>query len=113
MLQQNVTRAVCLMYELIESEAPVAPGRVTLIRTAIEYAFRSAVYCDMVERVRALERTQRQNQSAPATRRRRECRPPPKAAPPLTASSQPVPNKTLPKIRLPGERIFADLLTSA
>ena len=61
MLQQNVARAVCLMYELIETDAPVAPGRVTLIRTAIEYAFRSAVYRDTINRVRALEKTQRES----------------------------------------------------
>ena len=57
MLQQGAARAVCLMYELIESDSPVDSGKVTLIRTAIEFAFRSAVFCDIIDRVRALEKT--------------------------------------------------------
>ena len=60
MLQQGAARAVCIMYELIQSGRPIEPGRVLLIRTAIEYAFRSAVYCDIIERVKALEKAQRQ-----------------------------------------------------
>ena len=58
MLQQGAARAVAIMYELIQSGRPIEPGRVTLIRTAIEYAFRSAVYCDIIERVKALEKAQ-------------------------------------------------------
>ena len=60
MLQQGAARAVAIMYELIQSGRPIEPGRVLLIRTAIEYAFRSAVYCDIIERVKALEKAQRQ-----------------------------------------------------
>ena len=64
LLQQGAATAVAIMYELIQSGRPIEPGRVTLIRTAIEYAFRSAVYCDIIERVKALEKAQRQNQPA-------------------------------------------------
>ena len=38
--------------------------RALLIRIAIDYAFRSAVYCDVTERVKALEKAQRQSQPA-------------------------------------------------
>ena len=62
MLQVGAAQAVCLMYELIQSGRPVDCGKVTLIRAAIEYAFRSAVYCDIIDRVRVLEKAQRQNQ---------------------------------------------------
>ena len=62
MLQQGAARAVAIMYKLIQSGRPIEPGRVSLIRTAIEYAFRSAVYCDIIERVKALEKARRQNQ---------------------------------------------------
>ncbi len=64
MLQQGAAQAVCIMYELIQSGGPVDPGRVSLIRTAIEFAFRAAIYCDIIERVKALEKAQRQNQPA-------------------------------------------------
>ena len=60
LLQQGAARAVAIMDELIQSGRPIEPGRVLLIRTAIEYAFRSAVYCDIIERVKALEKAQRQ-----------------------------------------------------
>ena len=67
MLQQGVAQAVCIMYELIQSGRPIEPGRVSLIRTAIEFAFRAAIYCDIIDRVKALEKAQRQNQPpAPA-----------------------------------------------
>ena len=62
MLQQGAAEAICIMYELIQSGGPINRARVSLIRTAIEYAFRSAVYCDIIDRVRALEKAQRQNQ---------------------------------------------------
>ena len=64
LLQQGCAMAVSIMYELIAADAPVPSGKVTLIRTAIEFAFRSAVYLDILDRVRALEKIQRQNQSA-------------------------------------------------
>ncbi len=60
MLQQGPAQAVCIMYELIQHEGRIDPGRVSLIRTAIEFAFRAAVYCDIIERVKALEKAQRQ-----------------------------------------------------
>ncbi len=60
MLQQGVATAVWIMYELIESDRPIEPGRVTLIRTAIEFAFRAAVYRDIMDRVKTLEKAQRQ-----------------------------------------------------
>ena len=59
MLQQGAATAVAIMYELIQSGRPIEPGRVLLIRTAIEYAFRSAIYCDIIERVKTLEKAQR------------------------------------------------------
>ena len=64
LLQQGAAQAVAIMYELIQSGRPIEPGRVTLIRTAIEFAFRAAIYCDIIERVKALEKAQRQNQPA-------------------------------------------------
>ena len=64
MLQQGAATAVCIMYDLIQSGKPIDPGRVSLIRTAIEFAFRAAIYCDIIERVKAIEKAQRQNQPA-------------------------------------------------
>ena len=89
-LQQNCAKAVCLMYEFIESGAPVPHGKVTLIRTAIEFAFRSAVYCDIIDRVRALEKDQRQNSFA-------ENNPSPKTRP-SSSQEQAVPADTPPVI---------------
>ena len=60
MLQQGLAQAVCIMHELIQSEGRIDPGRVSLIRIALEYAFRSAVYCDIIDRVKILEKAQRQ-----------------------------------------------------
>ena len=60
LLQQGAATAVAIMYELIQSGRPIEPGRVTLIRTAIEFAFRAAIYCDIIERVKALEKAQLQ-----------------------------------------------------
>ena len=57
-LQQRAAEAVCIMHELIQSGRPVDRGRVSLIRTAIEYAFRAAVYLDIIDRVKALEKAQ-------------------------------------------------------
>ncbi len=64
MLQQGAATAVCIMHDLIQSGKPIDPGRVSLIRTAIEFAFRAAIYCDILDRVKALEKAQRQNQPA-------------------------------------------------
>ena len=112
-LQRNLAWVVGLMYEFIKTDAPVPHGKVTLIRTAIEYAFRSAVYCDIVGRVRALERIQRQNQSDGNNPPSAAAPPSLGATPPLTAISQPIPNKALHKPWGPRERIFADLLIPA
>ena len=64
LLQQGVATAVVIMHELIQSEGRIDPGRVALIKTAIEFAFRAAVYCDIMDRVKDLEKAQRQNQPA-------------------------------------------------
>ena len=64
-LQQRAAEAVCIMYELIQSGRPVDRGRVSLIRTAIEYAFRAAVYLDIIDRVKALEKAQRRRLGDP------------------------------------------------
>ena len=64
-LQQRAAEAVCIMYELIQSGRPVDRGRVSLIRTAIEYAFRAAVYLDIIDRVKALEKAQRRRLANP------------------------------------------------
>ena len=65
MLQQGLAQAVCIMHELIQSEGRIDPGRASLIRIAIEFAFRSAVYCDIIDRFKAVEKkAQRQTQPA-------------------------------------------------
>ena len=64
MLQQGAAQAVCIMYELIQHEGRIDPGRVSLIRTAIKFAFRAAVYCDIIER--ASRPSRRPNASPPA-----------------------------------------------
>ena len=61
LLQQGVATAIVIMHELIQSEGRIDPGRVALIKTAIEFAFRAAVYCDIMDRVKDLEKAQRQN----------------------------------------------------
>ena len=66
MLQQGAATAVLIMHELIQSGRPIEPGRVALIRTAIEFAFRAAVYCDIIDRVRTLEKAQRNLRPTPA-----------------------------------------------
>ena len=72
LLQQGAATAVCIMHGLIQSGRPIEPGRVALIRTAIEFAFRAVVYCDIIDRVRTLEKAQRQ---------RAACNPRPAPAP--------------------------------
>ena len=67
MLQQCAAEAVCIMYELIQSGRPVDRGRVSLIRTAIEYAFRAAVYLDIIDRVKALAQRRRLGDPTPPT----------------------------------------------
>ena len=53
--------AVSIMRELIQSQGRIDPGRVAFIKTAIEFAFHAAIYCDIIDRVKALEKAQRQN----------------------------------------------------
>ena len=64
-LQLGAADAVWIMRELIRTNAPVERTRVSLIRTAIEYAFRSAVYLDIIDRVKALEKAQRRSLGDP------------------------------------------------
>ena len=55
-LQQGAADAVGTMYELIESGRPVESGRAALIRTALDFAFRSGAYSDLAERIADLEK---------------------------------------------------------
>ena len=64
-LQLSAAEAVWIMRELIRTNAPVDRGRVSLIRTAIEYGFRAAVYLDIIDRVKALEKAQRRRLGDP------------------------------------------------
>ncbi len=64
-LQLGAADAAWIMRELIRTNAPVDRTRVSLIRTAIEYAFRSAVYLDIIDRVKALEKAQRRRLANP------------------------------------------------
>ena len=43
------------MLELIQSKDRIEVGRASLVRTAIDLAFRSGAYSDLAERVAALE----------------------------------------------------------
>ncbi len=54
-LQQGASRAVETMLELIQSKDRIEVGRASLVRAAIDLAFRSGAYSDLVERVAALE----------------------------------------------------------
>ncbi len=54
-LQQGASRAVETMLELIASKDRIEVGRASLVRTAIDLAFRSGAYSDLTERVAALE----------------------------------------------------------
>ena len=47
--------AVETMLELIQSKDRIEVGRASLVRAAIDLAFRSGAYSDLVERVAALE----------------------------------------------------------
>ena len=55
LLQQGAAADVVIMYEPIQSPRPIEPGRVALIRTAIEFAFRatgsSKPFCGQPERL--------------------------------------------------------------
>ncbi len=57
-LQEGVSKAVGILYDLIDREKRVEPGRASLIRTALDYGFRSSVYNDVIERMKTLEEKQ-------------------------------------------------------
>ncbi len=57
-LQHGVSKAVGKLYELIDSKKGIEPGRASLVRTALEYAYRSNVYSDVLERMKTLEADQ-------------------------------------------------------
>ena len=44
------------MYNLIESDKLIETGRSTLIRTALDFAFRSGAYGDLADRIADLEK---------------------------------------------------------
>ena len=54
-LQQGASRAVETMLELIASKDRIEVGRASLVRAAIDLAFRSGAYSDLSERIAALE----------------------------------------------------------
>ncbi len=54
-LQEGVSKAVGILYDLIERDKRIEPGRSSLIRTALDYGFRSSVYSDVIERMKTLE----------------------------------------------------------
>ncbi len=57
-LQEGVSKAVGILYDLMEREKRVEPGRASLIRTALDYGFRSSIYSDVIERMKTLEENQ-------------------------------------------------------
>jgi hypothetical protein len=54
-LQQSASLAVERLFELLASKDRIEPGRASLVRTAIDFAFRSGAYSDLAERIDALE----------------------------------------------------------
>ena len=54
-LQEGASRAVERLLTLMESEEKIEPGRVTLVRTALDFAFRAGAYTTLADRVAALE----------------------------------------------------------
>ena len=57
-LQNGASKAVGTLYDLIARDKGVEPGRASLVRTALEYAYRGNVYSDIIERMRILEENQ-------------------------------------------------------
>ena len=55
-LQNGVPEAVETLYRLIARDKGVEPGRASLVRTALEFAYRSSVYNDVMERLKILEK---------------------------------------------------------
>ncbi len=62
-LQQGVSSAVGTLYDLIQRDKRIEPGRASLIRAAVDFGFRSSVYNDVIERLQTVEK----NQAAEAT----------------------------------------------
>jgi len=54
-LQQSASLAVERLFDLLASKDRIEPGRASLVRTAIDFAFRSGAYSDLAERIAALE----------------------------------------------------------
>ncbi len=57
-LQEGVSKAVGILYDLIGRDKRIEPGRSSLIRTALDYGFRSSIYSDVIERMKTLEKNQ-------------------------------------------------------
>ena len=57
-LQEGVSKAVGILYDLIGRDKRIEAGRSSLIRTALEFGFRSSVYSDVIERMKTLEKNQ-------------------------------------------------------
>ena len=55
-LQSGVPEAVETLYRLIGRDKGVEPGRASLVRTALEFAYRSSVYNDVMERLKIVEK---------------------------------------------------------
>ena len=55
-LQNGVPEAVETLYRLIGRDKGVEPGRASLVRTALEFAYRSSVYNDVIERLKIVEK---------------------------------------------------------
>ena len=55
-LQNGVPEAVETLYRLIARDKGVEPGRASLVRTALEFAYRSSVYNDVTERLKIVEK---------------------------------------------------------
>ena len=54
-LQESASLAVDALYRLLASKERIEPGRASLIRTAIDFAFRSGAHSDLAERIAAIE----------------------------------------------------------
>jgi transposase-like protein len=54
-LQESASLAVDTLYRLLASKDRIEPGRASLIRTAIDFAFRSGAHSDLAERISAIE----------------------------------------------------------
>ena len=54
-LQQGASDTVAAMYKLIESDRLIESGRAALIRTALDFAFRSGAYNNLADRIAGLE----------------------------------------------------------